>query len=136
MHKSETSMLRHVFPPKVVSKPDPETGFFNPFPTYPFTGPLRPVYPLSEKRVIPKSIPHPEWSESGVPNYPRSIMNPRKFEYHDAKGIAGMRKVCRLSREVLDVAAAAVRPGITTDAIDKIVHDACIERKVRASLYL
>lgn len=39
-----------------------------------------------------------------------------------------MRKVCRLAREVLDVAAAAIRPGITTDDLDKIVHEACIER--------
>ncbi|KAH8810811.1 putative methionine aminopeptidase, type I [Xylogone sp. PMI_703] len=39
-----------------------------------------------------------------------------------------MRKVCRLAREVLDIAAAALKPGITTDAIDQIVHNACIER--------
>lgn len=41
-----------------------------------------------------------------------------------------MRKVCRLSREVLDVAAAAIKPGVTTDYIDKIVHEACLERDV------
>lgn len=43
----------------------------------------------------------------------------------------GMRKVCRLAREVLDIAAQAVKPGVTTDQIDKIVHDACMERDVR-----
>lgn len=48
----------------------------------------------------------------------------------DEKGIQAMRKVCRLSREVLDVAAAAIKPGVTTDYIDEIVHKACIERKV------
>ena len=42
----------------------------------------------------------------------------------------GMRKVCRLAREVLDIAARAAKPGVTTDEIDKIVHDACVERKV------
>lgn len=41
-----------------------------------------------------------------------------------------MRKVCRLSREVLDIAAAAIKPGVTTDQIDEIVHNACIERNV------
>ena len=41
-----------------------------------------------------------------------------------------MRKVCRLAREVLDVAAAMVKPGVTTDQIDEIVHNACIERNV------
>lgn len=42
-----------------------------------------------------------------------------------------MRKVCKLAREVLDIAAAAAVPGVTTDYIDEIVHKACIERNVR-----
>lgn len=41
-----------------------------------------------------------------------------------------MRKVCRLAREVLDIAAAAAVPGVTTDYIDEIVHNACLERNV------
>lgn len=41
-----------------------------------------------------------------------------------------MRKVCRLAREVLDIAAREVKPGVTTDHIDKVVHQACLERKV------
>ena len=45
-----------------------------------------------------------------------------------------MRKVCRLAREVLDVAAAAVKPGVTTDYIDEIVHKACLERDVGRNL--
>lgn len=32
----------------------------------------------------------------------------------------------QLGREVLDKAAAAIRPGITTDEIDRIVHEATI----------
>ncbi len=35
----------------------------------------------------------------------------------------------QLGREVLDIAARAVRVGITTDEIDRIVHEACIERE-------
>jgi methionine aminopeptidase len=42
-----------------------------------------------------------------------------------------MRKVCRLAREVLDIAARAAKPGVTTDYIDEIVHKACMEREVR-----
>lgn len=42
----------------------------------------------------------------------------------------GMRKVCRLAREVLDIAAREIKPGVTTDHIDKVVHDACMERDV------
>lgn len=39
-----------------------------------------------------------------------------------------MRTVCKLAREVLDEAALACEPGITTDQIDAVVHEACIER--------
>lgn len=127
LHKS-TNPLRNFFVPSVVSKVDPESGHFNPFPTYPFTGSLRPVYPLSPKREIPRSIPHPEWSQDGIPRYPYVRKN--NIQVLDEKGIAGMRKVCRLAREVLDIAAAAAKPGVTTDQIDEIVHNACIERKV------
>ena len=41
-----------------------------------------------------------------------------------------MRKVSRLAREVLDVTAAALRPGVTTDYLDEVCHAACIERDV------
>jgi methionyl aminopeptidase len=44
----------------------------------------------------------------------------------------GMRKVCRLAREVLDIAARAAKPGVSTDYIDEVVHKACIERDVSA----
>lgn len=46
-----------------------------------------------------------------------------------------MRKVCRLGREVLDIAAAAAKPGVTTDYIDEIVHKACLERNVSILLW-
>jgi methionine aminopeptidase len=47
-----------------------------------------------------------------------------------------MRKVCRLAREVLDIAAREAKPGVTTDYIDKVVHDACMERDVCCSSIL
>ncbi len=128
--------MSHFIPPKAVSYPDPETGYYNPFPTFHFTGPLRPVYPLSEKRVVPKSIPHPDYAEDGIPKSGRALVRANKITQLDAKAQDGMRKVCRLAREVLDIAAAALRPGITTDEIDEIVHKACVERNVGALIYL
>ena len=128
--------MSHFIPPKAVSKPDPETGFFNPFPTFNFTGALRPVYPLSAKREVPKSIPHPDYAEDGIPKSGRSLVRANKITLLDAKAQDGMRKVCRLAREVLDIAAAALRPGITTDEIDEIVHKACVERNVGTFKYL
>lgn len=36
----------------------------------------------------------------------------------------------QVGREVLDTAARAIKPGVTTDEIDNIVHDATIARGV------
>lgn len=39
-----------------------------------------------------------------------------------------MRVSTKLGREVLDEAAKAVDIGVTTDELDRVVHEACIER--------
>jgi methionyl aminopeptidase len=105
---------------------------FNPFPTYNFTGPLRPVYPLSPRRPVPKTIPHPDYAETGIPRSSR-LLNRNKIEVLDAKAQEGMRKVCRLAREVLDIVAAELKPGVTTDYLDEVCHKACVERNVSST---
>lgn len=35
-----------------------------------------------------------------------------------------------MAREVLDVAAREVKPGVTTDYIDEVVHRECVKRDV------
>ena len=47
----------------------------------------------------------------------------------DDNDIEGMRVACRLGREVLDEGAAAVAAGVTTDEIDRIVHEATVDRE-------
>jgi methionyl aminopeptidase len=39
-----------------------------------------------------------------------------------------MRRACRAAAEVLAEVGAAVRPGVTTDELDRIAHEACIAR--------
>lgn len=39
----------------------------------------------------------------------------------------------QLAREVLDLAASHVKPGVTTDFIDEVVHNATIERNAYPS---
>ncbi|XPS71306.1 Methionyl aminopeptidase [Ascochyta lentis] len=104
------------------------TGHFNPFPTFPYTGTLRPVYPLSPKREVKKSIKLPDYSKDGIPRSEQVFVNRNKIAILTKEEQDGMRKVCRLAREVLDIAAAAAKPGVTTDYIDEIVHNACMER--------
>ncbi|KAK6527081.1 Methionine aminopeptidase 1 [Arthrobotrys megalospora] len=133
--EQENSILRTI---KDLQKPtpypsNPATGTYDPFPTYPYTGPLRPVYPLSPYRSVPDHIPKPDYAGDGIPRSEGIFQRANKIQILDEKGIAAMKEVCKLGREILDIAAAAVRPGITTDEIDEIVHKATIERNAYPS---
>ena len=46
------------------------------------------------------------------------------FEIYSCYGFVFVQ----LGREVLDIAGAAIRIGVTTEEIDRLVHEACIER--------
>ena len=106
------------------------TALYNPFPTFPFTGSLRPIYPLSDRRSVPDSIAHPNYArtKSGNPEY--TFANRNTIVCLDKKQQKGMRRSCRLAREVLDAAARQIKPGVTTDYIDEVVHRECIKRDV------
>lgn len=116
-----------------MSEPDAKTGHYNPFPTFPYTGTLRPVYPLSPKRPVPAHIKRPDYANDGIPRSEQKILGRTKIAILNKEEQEGMRKVCRLTREVLDIAAAAAKPGVTTDYIDEVLHKACIERDVSSS---
>jgi methionyl aminopeptidase len=107
---------------------------FNPFPAFPFTGSVRPVYPLSARRQVPESIPHPDYAKDGIPKSERKFVGRKNITILDKSQQDAMRKVCRLTREVLDIAAREIRPGVTTDYLDEIVHKACLEREVGSIL--
>ncbi|KAJ6579670.1 hypothetical protein DFH09DRAFT_1360879 [Mycena vulgaris] len=113
--------------PESLTKHDPAAntdGTYNLFPRYNFTGPMRPAYPFSSKRKILEHIQLP------VDGIPKSEMRAAGQPIHilNAEEIEKMRTICRMSREILDLGAAAVRPGITTDEIDELVHDATTKR--------
>ena len=52
----------------------------------------------------------------------------RRESLTPAERIARIRRACVAAAEVLAEGGLAVRPGITTDEIDRIVHEACIAR--------
>ncbi|XP_020576321.1 methionine aminopeptidase 1A isoform X1 [Phalaenopsis equestris] len=94
-------------------------------PLFDWTGTLRP-YPISKFRAVPGSIEKPDWAIDGVPKIePNSDLQSR-VEIKTADQIDRMRETCRIAREVLDAAARFIRPGVTTDEIDEVVHEATI----------
>jgi len=48
---------------------------------------------------------------------------PRHVKIHGAEDFAAMRKAGRLAAEVLDFVTPYVKPGVTTEALDRFCHD-------------
>ncbi|MBA4211245.1 MAG: type I methionyl aminopeptidase, partial [Parvibaculum sp.] len=46
-----------------------------------------------------------------------------RIKIHDAEAFEGMRRVGRLAASALDMLVKEIRPGITTDHIDRLVYD-------------
>ncbi|KAJ1853789.1 Methionine aminopeptidase 1 [Coemansia sp. RSA 2703] len=112
---------------------DPKATY-DPFPSYAYTGALRPCYPLSPTRTVPQEIPRPDYAldARGHSRMEQTYGN-AEIPLMDQDEAERMRTVCRLGREVLDIAARALRPGVTTDEIDRLVHEATVERNAYPS---
>ncbi|WVZ16238.1 hypothetical protein V8G54_010264 [Vigna mungo] len=67
----------------------------------------------------------------------RSLVScPNPF-YQGLLGLGAFRKPPNewIAREVLDAAARIIQPGVTTDEIDRVVHEATIVAVVQSSRY-
>lgn len=118
-----TSWSQHKF-----IHPQEDNQPYNPFPSFNYRGDLTPTYPLSPRRTIPKHIKLPDYAKDGKPI--SEIKNDRlgKIPTLNEKEIEKIRKVGKISREILDIVASHVKPGITTDELDAILHKECIKR--------
>ncbi|KAG5538601.1 hypothetical protein RHGRI_019241 [Rhododendron griersonianum] len=94
-------------------------------PHFDWTGSLRP-YPISRRRAVPADINQPDWAIDGIPKIEPNSDLQHVVEIKTPELIDRMREACRIAREVLDAAARVVRPGVTTDEIDDVVHEATI----------
>jgi methionyl aminopeptidase len=93
-----------------------------------FRGPLRPGL-ITPKRFVPATILKPDYAATpdGTSPSEEADRSAKVVKWAGAD-LNKIRKVCKLSREVLDIATAMAKPGVTTDEIDRVVHDATIER--------
>jgi methionyl aminopeptidase len=79
---------------------------------------------LSPRRTVPENIARPPYADDPKGRPGRRESGAPK----DAATIERMRRAGRAAAEVLELVGAAVKPGITTDELDALCHDACIER--------
>ncbi|XP_064416198.1 methionine aminopeptidase 1 isoform X2 [Latimeria chalumnae] len=101
-----------------------------PWPGYRYMGKLRPHYPLTPMRPVPSYVQRPDYADHplGMSESEQALKGTSQIKILSPEDIEGMRLVCKLAREVLDVAALMVKPGITTEEIDHSVHLACLAR--------
>lgn len=77
---------------------------------------------ISPRRAVPAHIPRPDYAESGRPS-----RGPAVSEVKSPDVIARMRRAGKAAAQVLQRLGTHVRPGITTDELDALCHDMCIE---------
>ncbi len=75
---------------------------------------------VSPRREVPSHIPRPDYAATGRPG--------KGLPGDPATRVERMRRACQAAAEILAETGRAVRPGITTDELDAICHDACIAR--------
>ncbi|KAK3033678.1 hypothetical protein RJ639_034557 [Escallonia herrerae] len=77
---------------------------------------------VSPRLLVPDHIPKPPYLGS---NELPEISS--EYQIPDAEGIGHMRAACELAARVLDYAGTLVRPSVTTNEIDKAVHQMIID---------
>jgi methionyl aminopeptidase len=91
----------------------------------PEAGPVRAkaVHPgvVTPPRPVPPHIARPNYATTGRPRPVPRIPDPEDR-------VARIRRACRAAAEVLEEAGRAVRPGTTTDELDRVAHEATIAR--------
>ncbi|KAG8183433.1 hypothetical protein JTE90_023189 [Oedothorax gibbosus] len=105
------------------------TQSFNPWPGYQFSGKLRP-FPVTPKRDVPAHIMRPDYADhpKGASACEEEMGSSSSIKILDKEEIKGVSLASKLAREVLDTVAKAIAVGVTTDELDRVVHEACIAR--------
>jgi len=92
-------------------------------PPFDYTGPLRPAW-VSPRLPVPAHIQRPDYATTGEP------LNEKSSTIHinNAAEIKAIRASCKIGRAALDLAHRHCKPGVTTDQIDRVVHDFIISQ--------
>jgi methionyl aminopeptidase len=99
-----------------------------------FSGPLRPGI-ISKKRPIPEHIVKPDYFYTSVPKKEQESKFQKDIEVKSEEDIKKMREIGILARKTLDIGHSVVKAGVTTDYIDEVVHNFCIENGAYPSPY-
>lgn len=91
---------------------------------------------ISKRHIFSLVLPHKTTPVKGVPNHiqkPPYAFNgvvgpkPLEIDIKTEEQVAVMRDTCRLARKILDSAGRHLKVGVTTDEINELVHQMCID---------
>jgi hypothetical protein len=109
------------------SCPSPPRRLPKGFEGFSFTGKIRPGH-VTPMMKVPAHIPKPDYADAGLPLSEIAERGSNVIPLHTPEQLAAIREACAIGRQVLDLAAAALRPGVTGEEIDKLVFAATVER--------
>lgn len=96
-------------------------------PPFDYTGTVRPAY-VTPMRQVPSHIMAPDYQHTGYPLAESQLgYGVRDILIYTEQEIETIREAGRIGRELLDLAGNAIRVGITTEDIDLLVHNRCVE---------
>jgi len=102
-------------------------------PEFAYTGELQPGL-ISPRRRVPSrgwSFPPPDYATTGWPTAEFESKLQRVIEIKTPEAIVKMRASCSLARAVMDAVAALVKPGVSTDFLDHVVHVMTVSSRTR-----
>lgn len=82
---------------------------------------------MSPTRAVPSDIARPPYAASGHVDDRGAPCNDPHELAQDDETLGRMRSAGRAARRVLGAVAAEVAPGVTTDHLDAVCHQACID---------
>ena len=95
-------------------------------PKFYWTGKLRP-YRVSPMLPVPPHIARPDYADDGYPESEVESEQQNTIPVRTKEEIEGIKAACRVGRKVLDAATKQVKSGVTTDELDRVVHETCLE---------
>jgi len=86
--------------------------------------------PQVDPDAIPKQVWLPSYARTGRPDYGG---RPNSAECHSEETVAKIRAACALAKALLTEVGMIIRPGMSTDEIDKFIFNACMDLGVYPS---
>ncbi|CAE7654362.1 metap1 [Symbiodinium pilosum] len=99
---------------------------------YQYSGSLRPSFVTKQLRM-PKGTLLPDYALEADGASACERIGVKEVPILQGAELEAMRMACKLGREVLDIAARFMRAGVTGDEIDRVVYQACVDRKIYPS---